>query len=251
VIAPSRGGSTWRSWAEGAGVTAIRTRPERLAFAVLLTAVGGYLDAYTFVGHGGVFANAQTGNFVMLAVFASDGRWHDALIRVPAIAAFVVGIFVAEEMGRPNWHARLRRPTRVVLIIEIVILAVLAALPAGRPDLVYNAAISFVAALQFATFRILADTPYTTILATGNMRSLIASAIQWRAEGNQLAGRRALRLGITVAAFVLGAAGGAAYTRQSGSVAVWVAAAALVVVMIALIVETRQVEHAAPPTETS
>jgi uncharacterized membrane protein YoaK (UPF0700 family) len=226
-------------------VTTIRTRPERLAFGVLLTAVGGYLDAYTFVGHGGVFANAQTGNIVLLAVFSSDGRWHDALLRVPAIVAFVVGIVVAEEMGRPALRAWLRRPTRVVLIVEIVILAGLATLPAGTSDLIYNGAISFAAALQFATFKALADTPYTSILATGNMRSMIASVIQWRADGNGVAGRRAARLAATVAAFVLGAVGGAAYTRHAGSVAVWVASLGLAVVLIGLVVETRHLERPA------
>jgi uncharacterized membrane protein YoaK (UPF0700 family) len=146
-------------------------------------------------------------------------------------------------MARPLIRTKLRRPTRVVLVIEIAVLTVLVILPGGTPDLVYNAAISFAAALQFATFKALADTPYTSILATGNMRSMIASVIQWRAEGNRRAGHRAGRLAATVAAFVLGAVGGAAYTRSSGSVAVWVASAGLLVVLIGLIVETRQLEH--------
>ena len=30
--------------------------------AVLLTVAGGFLDAFTYVGHGGVFANSMTGN---------------------------------------------------------------------------------------------------------------------------------------------------------------------------------------------
>jgi uncharacterized membrane protein YoaK (UPF0700 family) len=233
-------------------VTAIRTRPERLSFAILLAVVGGYLDAYTFVGHGGVFANAQTGNFVLFAVFASDGRWHEALLRAPAIAAFVIGIIVAEELGRPYLRALVRRPTRVVLVTEIIVLVVLAPLPSGTPDVVYNVAISFAAALQFATFKALADTPYTSILATGNMRSLVVSAIQWRADGSRVAGRRALRLGATVVAFAVGAAAGAVYTRHSGSVAVWVPSIGLLVVLIGLVIETRQVEHPrADPTDDS
>lgn len=235
-------------------MTAIRTRPERLSFGIVLAAVGGYLDAYTFIGHGGVFANAQTGNVVVFAVFASDGRWHEAWLRVPAVVAFAVGIIAAEEMGRPYLRAKLRRPTRVVLVMEIVLLAILATLGPGRPDLIYTVTISFVAALQFATFRVLADTPYTSVLATGNMRSMIASTIQWRTERDHEAGQRAVRLGLTVGAFILGAAGGAAYTRHSGSVAIWVASAALALVLIGLIVETRQLEHprpADPPADTT
>ena len=38
---------------------------------MLLAGVGGFLDAYTFVGYHGVFANAQTGNIVLLGVGAA------------------------------------------------------------------------------------------------------------------------------------------------------------------------------------
>ena len=38
-------------------MTGIRKRPESLVVGALLAGVGGYLDAYTFVGHR-VFANA-------------------------------------------------------------------------------------------------------------------------------------------------------------------------------------------------
>ncbi|HEY5979817.1 MAG TPA: YoaK family protein [Microlunatus sp.] len=39
-----------------------------LRFAVLMTACGGFLDAYTVLARGGVFATAQTGNVVFRAV---------------------------------------------------------------------------------------------------------------------------------------------------------------------------------------
>jgi hypothetical protein len=51
---------------------AIRTRPDTLPTGLLLAGAGGFLDAYTFVGRGGVFANAQTGNIVLLGVEAGE-----------------------------------------------------------------------------------------------------------------------------------------------------------------------------------
>jgi uncharacterized membrane protein YoaK (UPF0700 family) len=57
----------------------IRTRPENLPTGLLLAGAGGFLDAYTFVGRGGVFANAQTGNIVLLAVAAGERHWQAAL----------------------------------------------------------------------------------------------------------------------------------------------------------------------------
>ena len=35
---------------------------------VMLAMVGGYLDAYTYISRDHVFANAQTGNMVLLAI---------------------------------------------------------------------------------------------------------------------------------------------------------------------------------------
>src|SRR6185437_11215017 len=39
-----------------------------VAVACLLSLSGGFLDAFTYIGHGGVFANAMTGNVVLMGV---------------------------------------------------------------------------------------------------------------------------------------------------------------------------------------
>ena len=41
---------------------------ETLFLGALLTVTGGFLDAYTYLCRGKVFANAQTGNIVLLGV---------------------------------------------------------------------------------------------------------------------------------------------------------------------------------------
>jgi uncharacterized membrane protein YoaK (UPF0700 family) len=53
--------------------------------AVLLTLSGGFPDAFTYLGHGKVFANSMTGNIVLLAarlLQLMSPRW----VRQPAIA---------------------------------------------------------------------------------------------------------------------------------------------------------------------
>ncbi|MBW4960177.1 DUF1275 family protein, partial [Klebsiella pneumoniae] len=49
-----------------------------LTVAALLTLSGGYLDAYTYVGHGHVFANTMTGNVALLGINLSAGEWAAA-----------------------------------------------------------------------------------------------------------------------------------------------------------------------------
>lgn len=41
---------------------------ETLLVGSLLAMVGGFLDVYTYLTRGGVFANAQTGNIVLLGI---------------------------------------------------------------------------------------------------------------------------------------------------------------------------------------
>ena len=89
---------------------AIRTRPDTLPTGLLLAGAGGFLDAYTFVGRGGVFANAQTGNIVLLAVAAGERHWPAALLHVPPILAFMLGVALAETLARPAGRRIVRRP---------------------------------------------------------------------------------------------------------------------------------------------
>jgi uncharacterized membrane protein YoaK (UPF0700 family) len=219
-------------------VPAIRTRPESLPTGVLLAGVGGFLDAYTFVGRGGVFANAQTGNIVLLGVAAGERHWLTALLHVPPILAFMLGIAVAETLARPAARRMVRRPARFVLGAEIVVLIVVGALPRQVPNEVVTAAIAFTSALQISTFRSLQGVDYSTTLTTSNLRTLVTKAYRWRADHDVTAGRQAAGISAVIAGFGVGAGVGALCTHFWGPRAVWVAAAMLVVALAAIVIET-------------
>ena len=75
-------------------------RSESFAAAALLALSGGLLDAYTYLCRGGVFANAQTGNMVLLAIRAAEGKWQEAGRYLIPILAFAAGVMVAETVKR-------------------------------------------------------------------------------------------------------------------------------------------------------
>src|SRR5580658_11208123 len=54
-----------------------------LLVACLFATVGGYLDAYSYLAHGHVFANAQTGNVIFFSVYATKGEWAKAARHLP------------------------------------------------------------------------------------------------------------------------------------------------------------------------
>ena len=76
--------------------------PEQsLLVACLLSMSGGFLDAFTWLSLGGVFANSQTGNVVFLGMNAALGNWHEAAHHVPPILAFLAGAWVATRLKAP------------------------------------------------------------------------------------------------------------------------------------------------------
>lgn len=224
-------------------MTDVRTRSEGLPTGMLLAGVGGFLDAYTFVGYNGVFANAQTGNIVLLGVDAQAGHWEEALLHIPPIVAFVLGVALAQMLAQPAVRRIVRRPTRWVLIAEIVVLAAVAAVPGGIPSRVVPGAIAFVAAVQVSTFRSLDGVEYSSTLTTSNLRALTVNIFKWRTGHDPAARHHAALLGSIIAAFAVGAGVGALCTRLIHHQAAWIPAAALMIVLIALVTETRRLDR--------
>lgn len=64
--------------------------------AVFVTLSGGFQDAYTYISRGQVFANAQTGNIVLLSAALLRGDWAVCLKYLIPILSFVLGTMAAE-----------------------------------------------------------------------------------------------------------------------------------------------------------
>ena len=147
---------------------------QRMRVAYLLAAVGGYLDAYTYLERGGVFANAQTGNIIKLGIALSNGAQDSYLLFLLPIASFVLGLFasltIAEQLALRN--RRLVR--RSVLVVEMCGLAVVGLIPLGESwDAFANCVVSFVAAMQYETFTTFRGDAIVTTMSTGNLRKFV------------------------------------------------------------------------------
>lgn len=193
-------------------------------FGVLLAVVGGFLEAYTFITRGGVFANAQTGNIIRLGIYASEGQWENALAHVPPILAFVAGVVVAEWIrSRPSRHSGLDWESRV-LLFEMAVLLAIGLLPQAVPNIIVTVAVSFACSVQVSSFRILVDSPYATTMSTGNLRSASQAAYVAITTGDRAAAIRAIRYFTIILAFISGGFIGGLVTMAAGVRAVSVAA---------------------------
>jgi uncharacterized membrane protein YoaK (UPF0700 family) len=208
-----------------------------LELGVLLALAGGFQDAYSFIALGGVFANAQTGNVVLLGVEAAREHWAEAVRHVPSLLAFVLGVVVAETLARPRVAAALRWPARMALLLEIVVLMIVGFLPRGVPDSLIVIMIAFTASVQVTTFRTLIIWPYNTAMVTGNLRTAAQAAYAAVADRDPDAVRKTRSFSIIIASFMIGAFAGGWLTLHVGRHAIWISAGVLAAALCLFVVE--------------
>jgi len=197
---------------------------------MLLSMAGGFLDAFTWVGHGGVFANAQTGNVVLLGLSLAAGHWQRAVRHLLPIVAFFGGVFVAHRIRLRVSRSHLKTPAIWTLGFEIALLIVVAFLPPTFPGDPIIIGIAFVAALQTASFNKVEGLQYSSVMTTGNLRRSAESLFDGLfGSRDPFALRQSRIFGTICAMFCLGALFGGILTSRLGN-------RALVFVVLALLV---------------
>lgn len=151
---------------------------DKFRSAVFIILSGGFQDAYTYCCRGGVFANAQTGNIVLMSSALFRGDWGAVVKYLVPVLSFLLGIAVAELV-----HVHYRRQEKIhwrqiVLIEEIILLFIVGFIPEYLDPLA-NALVSFVCALQVQTFHKIHGQPYASTMCIGNMRSGMESLCAW------------------------------------------------------------------------
>lgn len=189
---------------------------ENFILGIILAAVGGYLDAYTYLVRGGVFANAQTGNIVLLGINLAEGSYLKALQYLLPIAAFSVGVLISEAIKiklPKNYHLHWRQ---IIIAIEILLLFICTFIPSGKSDMIVNTIVSFVCALQVESFRVINGNKVATTMCTGNLRSGTELLFQGISTKNKTALKQCLNYYFIILFFIIGAVAGAIITNFIG-----------------------------------
>ncbi len=192
-----------------------------LPVAALLILAAGMLDAYTYVGYGGVFANAMTGNIVILMIHLAHGDFPGGARYIYPIAAYICGVAVAHSLKEKPFAQWIAYPARASLGIEIVFLA-LAALMPGLPDEVIVTGIAFVAAMQATAFTKVGAFAFTSVTTSANLRHFAESFMAALVFRDGVAAWRQLTFfGTVVGCFFIGALSGAYISYTIGHAALW------------------------------
>ena len=128
------------------------------------------MDAYSYVCRGNVFANAQTGNILLMGVNLSTGNFSLAIRYLFPIIAFTLGIAIAEIIRHKFENNEMFHWRQCVILSEVLILFTVAFIPQSL-NLMANSLISFVSGAQAQGFRRLNGGAYATTMCTGNLRT--------------------------------------------------------------------------------
>ena len=71
---------------------------ETLRLGIILALSGGFMDAYSYLERGNVFANAQTGNLLLFGVNLAEGNYFAMLSYLLPVLAFTLGILLADTV---------------------------------------------------------------------------------------------------------------------------------------------------------
>jgi uncharacterized membrane protein YoaK (UPF0700 family) len=174
------------------------------------------MDAWVYMDHGHVFANAQTGNVVLFGIHVAAGDFTAATRHVPSIMAFILGLVSSRLTGA--WLKKARLNSRNVrLTVECVLLVTLALIASRLPNGAVTACVGFIAAVQITSLSHIGDVTFNTGMTTGNLLGAFSAANAVLYDPASKKDRtRAIALGSVCLAFAAGAVLGGFFTLHFG-----------------------------------
>ena len=145
---------------------------ESFLLGAILAFVGGFLDAYTYINRGHVFAFAETGNILLMTINLVDGHFAGVTKYILPICSFTLGVLVTELIQHRYKQNQTVHWRQITTTFEILTLFVVAFIPANDiNNICTNTMVAFVSSIQFQSFRRINGNAVTTTMCTGNLRS--------------------------------------------------------------------------------
>ncbi len=219
---------------------------EKLKTALLLAMVGGFLDAYSYLGRGGVFANAETGNMVLFGINLIERNYIQALHYFIPILSYFIGIQLVDFIRRKYFsrNNQTNKPIiywrQRVLLVEILVLTLVGFLPAQRFDSFANVLIAFVCALQVQAFKKVHGLAFASTMCTGNLiKSSSAFSLYFETKERQYLVNAGKYL-LVITCFIFGALLGSILTDIFYTGAVLFCSVALLYIMLDMFFRNRK-----------
>lgn len=197
---------------------------DSIRLGVLLALSGGFMDAYSYLERGQVFANAQTGNLLLLGVHLSQGEYALVLHYLFPVLAFTTGIALADivrlnEINRLHWR-------QISVLVEACLLAVVSLMPHSM-NLAANSLTSLACGIQVESFRKIHGNGIATTMCIGNLRSATQNLCTFSFRRDKEALKKGVLYWGIILAFIAGAIIGNAFIKLLHTQAILVSSALL------------------------
>ncbi len=188
--------------------------------AMLLTLSGGLQNAYAYCCRGKVFANAQTGNIVLMSKHLLERDMHGFARYLVPICAFILGTFITELIHKNYKKTNKLQWRQFILMFEISFLFIAGCIPHSL-DMIASTLISFVCAMQVQAFRRMDGLSYASTMCIGNMRFATESLCTFFHTHEKSDLHTCLKASGITLLFAIGAGLGVFLTTHFDTAAIW------------------------------
>ena len=214
-----------------------------LPVMILLNLSGGTQDACSYFLRDHVFANAQTGNIVLMGCYLISEDLRNSIRYFLPVAFFALGVLMAclihsrfRHTGKIHWR-------HLVLTLEIILLFIVGFIP-GQLNWLANGLTSFACAMQVQSFRTVRGSAYASTMCIGNLRSGTAALSAYMRERKPRLLRQALCYFAIIFLFAIGAGIGGRLSMAYGERAIWVSSILLLISFLLMFIEEiEEAEH--------
>ena len=194
------------------------------------------MDAYSYMCRDGVFANAQTGNMLLLGINLSERNWGMALRYLFPVLAFAVGIALADVVRVHAKDKSLFHWRQLSVLCEALVLFVVCFFPQSM-NLAANSLTSLACGIQVESFRKIHGNGIATTMCIGNLRSATQHMCSYaNTKDKEYIKKGLLYYGI-IFFFVIGAVIGNACVEMFAEKALLIASAILAVAFVMMFVD--------------
>lgn len=214
----------------------------KVTYALLMTGAG-MMGAYTFQLRGGVFCNAQTANFVIMALAIGNGDIMGGLYYLIPITAYFAGAFISEAIPTPVKKMGFLRWDTWLVAIEMVVLFIIGWIPLSVPDHIVQVMINFIASMQYNTFRQAEGVPMSTTFCTNHLRQIGIGCAKAIRKKDRVSLKKAFIHAGMIFVFTLGAVVLVFFSRFLMEKSIWLALIPMVIVLCRLVYADLYKEH--------
>lgn len=209
---------------------------ESIEVGIFLALSGGFMDAYSYINRGKVFANAETGNIILMALKVCEGKFFEAVNYLIPIVSFAVGVAICEIIKYRKERINMIHWRQILVLFEIFAFIVVGFLP-QEMNRVANSIISMISGIQFATFPKIRGTAMATTMCTGNLKTGTQNMYRGIKTGDKSAIEKGLYYYVCISVFIAGTTIGYFAVKLMAEKAIFLAALAMINIFIMMFKE--------------